>query len=267
MEFCSLRELQNQTGHDVWDWPLVVLKEVLDNALDACEEAGVAPVVKVSVSPKTGTIVIDDNGPGIPEETIHGVCDYTIRVSSREAYVSPSRGAQGNALKTILAMGYVLDRERLQRDSEVDAAATGQTVIETMGIAHTIVFTVDHVTNEPRLTHNTSPSPIATGTRIMIKWPPSSDGIGFVLDNAEKRFKALAESYVWFNPHLTLSGAWNGADFINVAATNPDWTKWRPSDPTSAHWYTEARLRRMSRVTGILGKTGQCASSSPSSVA
>ena len=23
MEFCSLRELQNQTGHDVCDWPLV----------------------------------------------------------------------------------------------------------------------------------------------------------------------------------------------------------------------------------------------------
>ena len=63
MEFCSLRELQNQTGHDVWDWPLVVLKELLDNALDACEEVGVAPVVKVSVSPKAGTIVIDDNGP------------------------------------------------------------------------------------------------------------------------------------------------------------------------------------------------------------
>jgi hypothetical protein len=40
-----------------------------------------------------------------------GLSDYTIRVSSREAYVSPTRGAQGNALKTILAMGYVLDRE------------------------------------------------------------------------------------------------------------------------------------------------------------
>jgi hypothetical protein len=55
MEFCSLRELQNQTGHDVWDWPAVVLKELLDNALDACEEAGVAPVVKVSVHSKTGS--------------------------------------------------------------------------------------------------------------------------------------------------------------------------------------------------------------------
>ncbi|MGO9422135.1 ATP-binding protein, partial [Roseiarcus sp.] len=89
MEFCSLRELQNQTGHNVWDWPLVVLKELLDNALDACEEVAVAPVVKVSVNPKTGTIVIEDNGPGIPAETIRAVCDYTIRVSSREAYVSP----------------------------------------------------------------------------------------------------------------------------------------------------------------------------------
>ena len=28
MEFCSVRELQNQTGHSVYDWPLVVLKEL-----------------------------------------------------------------------------------------------------------------------------------------------------------------------------------------------------------------------------------------------
>src|SRR5262249_32709921 len=39
MEFCSERELQNQTGHAISDWPLVVGKECIDNALDACEEA------------------------------------------------------------------------------------------------------------------------------------------------------------------------------------------------------------------------------------
>ena len=150
-----------------------VLKELLDNALDACEEVGVAPVVKVSVSPKTGTIVIDDNGPGIPEETIRAVCDYTIRVSSREAYVSPSRGAQGNALKTIIAMGYVLDRERLSQGDANAAEATGGTTIEASGTAHTIVFLVDHVTNEPRIAHTTAPSPITIGTRITIKWPAS----------------------------------------------------------------------------------------------
>ena len=37
MEFCSERELQNQTGHSRYDWPLVVGKEIMDNALDAAE--------------------------------------------------------------------------------------------------------------------------------------------------------------------------------------------------------------------------------------
>ncbi len=124
------------------------------------------------------------------------------------------------------------------------ANASGQTIIETRGIAHTILFLVDHVTNEPRIAHTTAPSPITIGTRITIKWPQSPHGCGSVLDDAEEQFKALAENYVWFNPHLTLSGAWDGGDFVNVEATNRDWTKWRPSDPTNAHWHTEARLQR-----------------------
>jgi Topoisomerase 6 subunit A/Spo11, Toprim domain len=42
MEFCTKRELVNQTGHDVFEWPLVVLKEATDNALDECEEVAIA---------------------------------------------------------------------------------------------------------------------------------------------------------------------------------------------------------------------------------
>ena len=55
-----------------------------------------------------------------------------------------------------------------------------------------------------------------------------------MLEWAEDEFKQLAESYVWFNPHLTLRGIWFGKEFINVAATNPNWEKWRPRNPTSA---------------------------------
>ena len=66
-------------------------------------------MITVIVDP--GTIIIQDNAGGIDTETIESILDYSIRVSSREAYVSPTRGAQGNALKTILAMGYVLDRK------------------------------------------------------------------------------------------------------------------------------------------------------------
>lgn len=71
--------------------------------------AEVAPVISVTVEP--GSIVVHDNGGGIKTATIKSILDYNIRVSSREAYVSPTRGAQGNALKTVLAMGYVLDRK------------------------------------------------------------------------------------------------------------------------------------------------------------
>jgi hypothetical protein len=49
-EFCSEKELVNQTGHAKAVWPLVILKELVDNAVDACEEAGVAPVIAVKVA-------------------------------------------------------------------------------------------------------------------------------------------------------------------------------------------------------------------------
>ena len=56
-----------------------------------------------------GAITVIDNGPGMPPETVADILDFSSRVSSREAYVAPDRGAQGNALKTILAMPFVLD--------------------------------------------------------------------------------------------------------------------------------------------------------------
>ncbi len=49
LDFCSEKELIAQTGHQTDAWPLVVLKELVDNALDACEEAEVAPVIEVVV--------------------------------------------------------------------------------------------------------------------------------------------------------------------------------------------------------------------------
>jgi hypothetical protein len=233
MEFCSIRELQNQTGHSIHDWPLVVAKELMDNALDECEEAEIAPIISVAVD--GDSIVIEDNGRGIATDTIESILDYSIRVSSREAYVSPTRGAQGNALKTLLPMGYVLDR------GHADGGAVGVTLIETRGVEHCIEFRIDHVNSQPKITHTTRPSALKVGTRVTIKWPPNAEKL---LQWAEGRFKALVEGYTWFNPHLSLRGAWYGREFVNVSATNPTWEKWRPRNPTSPHWYDETKLQR-----------------------
>jgi hypothetical protein len=233
MEFCTRRELENQTGHDVSEWPLVVLKELVDNALDACEEAEIAPVVSITVS--HNCIVIEDNGPGIPAKTLEALLDYNKRVSSREAYVSPTRGAQGNALKTILAMGYVLDEPRGED-------AIGKTVVEAHGVAHHIAFTVDHIRQEPKVAHTTGPSSVVQGTRINVELPiyEGQD----IVKCSEYSFLQLAENYVWLNPHLTLQVTWNAERKIDIKASNPTWTKWLPSWPTSPHWYNQSLLRR-----------------------
>jgi Histidine kinase-, DNA gyrase B-, and HSP90-like ATPase len=158
MEFCRKKELETQTGHPVGMWPQVVFKELVDNALDACEEAEVAPVIRVRVSTSAAgsTIVIDDNGPGVPAATFDGISDYTVRSSSREAYVSPTRGAQGNALKTILAMAFVKSGEE------------GETTIEACGISHRIRFEIDQIRQEPSVTVSRARSTVRNGTRVTV---------------------------------------------------------------------------------------------------
>jgi hypothetical protein len=194
MEFCSERELQNQTGHGAYEWPTVIAKELIDNALDACEEAEVAPEIAIAVA--KAAIVVQDNAGGIGAETIESVLDYSVRVSSREAYVSPTRGAQGNALKTILAMGYVLDREN-------GGDGAGVTIIEARGVEHRIEFRVDHVNNQPRIVHTTAPSAVEVGTRFTVRWPQPR-----LLEYAADQVKRLVRAYVWFNPHLSVRGTW-----------------------------------------------------------
>ena len=85
--------------------------------------------------------------------------DYTVRASSREAYVSPSRGQQGNALRCVIAAGFALD------------GARGNTVIEARGQCHRIVFEMEPVRREPRILREVLSSNVQTGTRITVHGP------------------------------------------------------------------------------------------------
>jgi DNA topoisomerase VI subunit B len=80
-EFVGRRELTAQIGYPPEEWSLVLLKEALDNALDACEEAHAPPEIAIDVSTDPTTITITDNGPGIAPETVRDILDYTSRTS------------------------------------------------------------------------------------------------------------------------------------------------------------------------------------------
>lgn len=139
LDFFSVKELTAQIGHAKSAWPLVLLKELIDNALDACEESSVAPEIAIIVDDRR--LTVQDNGPGIPAEVVTGILDFAVRVSSREAYVSPCRGAQGNALKTVVAMPFVLDGEQ------------GKVTISAKGIRHEITVRVDRIRQMPVIEH------------------------------------------------------------------------------------------------------------------
>src|SRR5262245_11491598 len=68
LDFASAKELTFQCGHGPDMWPLVVVKELLDNALDACEEQGIAPEIRLVVNAEG--ITVADNGSGIPADVV-----------------------------------------------------------------------------------------------------------------------------------------------------------------------------------------------------
>jgi DNA topoisomerase VI subunit B len=174
-EFVSESELVKQIGHPVADWPLVILKEALDNALDEAEEAGVPPVIEIAVKP--GSITISDQGRGIPAETVEKLIDYSARTSSRAAYASPTRGAQGNALQALISMPFALTK----KDCETVA-------IEVHGVEHRIAFATDPIRQTPKPVIKRRASLVKNGTRLTVLWPDSPRSN---LDRAKRDFLQL----------------------------------------------------------------------------
>lgn len=231
-EFSSQKELTAQTGHALDEWPLVVVKELIDNGLDAAETAGVLPVIEVVVTP--GSISVADNGSGIASETVAKILDFSFRVSSNEAYASPTRGQQGNALQTILAMAFVLDGK------------VGTTTIESQGVKHRIVFEIDQIRRLPRVSHTTNTGFVKTGTIITVEWPECAST---KLTQAKHRFLQIARAYVLLNPHLTLRLWCIGHREFEATSPFSHWAKWTAGQPTSAHWYDLNRLNRLIAAT------------------
>jgi DNA topoisomerase-6 subunit B len=76
---------------------LTTVKEGVDNALDACEEAGVAPDIQIEIHQKADSrfrVVIEDNGPGIVREQVPKIFGRLL-YGSKFHRLRQSRGQQG----------------------------------------------------------------------------------------------------------------------------------------------------------------------------
>ncbi|MBK8978347.1 MAG: DNA topoisomerase VI subunit B [Planctomycetes bacterium] len=78
---------------------LTAVKEAVDNALDACEEAGIHPDIRVELRPVAGhegvyTMAVEDNGPGIVKAQVPNIFGKLL-YGSKFHRLRQSRGQQG----------------------------------------------------------------------------------------------------------------------------------------------------------------------------
>lgn len=183
LEFFTEKELTMEIG-----WPLALVRELIDNALDACDNAGVAPAIRVVVEPDAVSVV--DNGPGLPTPVLEKSLDYNVRISDKSHYVSPTRGQLGNALKCVWAAPFVAD------------GTCGRVEVEMLGARHVIDVTLNRIAQEPQLRHQQFPSDglVKSGTLLRMRWPK----IASFLDGPAVTIFTTSPCFCAPTPRLTL---------------------------------------------------------------
>ena len=86
---------------------ITAVKEGVDNSLDACEQAGILPDLKIeigSLGKDELSIAIEDNGPGIVEENVPNVFGRLL-YGSRFGSGKQSRGQQGIGISAAIMYG------------------------------------------------------------------------------------------------------------------------------------------------------------------
>lgn len=163
LEYFTPEELTKQIGHSLDQWPEAITKELIDNALDACEEfPNLAPLVTVTVDGNRITVGDNAGDTGLPEDTLKNAQDYGVTVSTKAHYKAPLRGRQGNALKTVWAAPYVYNGGGNE--------GIGRVEIVTPKYAYEITASVDQIKRKPTTTQTAIERFVEIGTSITIEW-------------------------------------------------------------------------------------------------
>lgn len=119
---------------------VTVVKEAVDNALDACEEAGVLPEITVEVRGRfeRSRIAVEDNGPGIVESQIARIFGKLL-YGSKFHKLSQSRGQQGLGISAAGMYGQLTVGKPLHIISRIEGEA----------LASELYVSIDTANNRP----------------------------------------------------------------------------------------------------------------------
>jgi DNA topoisomerase-6 subunit B len=170
---------------------LTTIKEGVDNSLDACEEAGILPEVKVVILPSEGNdrfrVTIEDNGPGVLRAQIPKIFAKLL-YGSKFHRLKMSRGQQGIGISAAGMYGQLTTGKPIAITSKTSANRP----------AHHYQLEIDTKNNEPRiLVDETVKWPVKKGTKVEIELEAK-------FQKGRQSVEEYLEQTAIANPHVSL---------------------------------------------------------------
>ncbi len=170
---------------------LTTIKEGVDNSLDACEEAGILPEVKVLITPgqeeNRFRVAITDNGPGILKQQIPKIFAKLL-YGSKFHRLEMSRGQQGIGISAAGMYGQLTTGKPISITSKISRRRP----------AHYYELEIDTKRNEPRIIKDeTIEWSVQHGTRVEIELEAK-------FQKGRQSVEEYLEQTAIANPHVSL---------------------------------------------------------------
>ncbi len=170
---------------------LTTIKEGVDNSLDACEEAGILPDIKVLIAPSKEEdrfrVTIEDNGPGILKKQIPKIFAKLL-YGSKFHRLKMSRGQQGIGISAAGMYGQLTTGKPVSITSKISRSKP----------AHYYELEIDTKRNEPRIiVDETVEWKVDKGTKVDIELEAK-------FQKGRQSVEEYLEQTAIANPHVSL---------------------------------------------------------------
>ncbi|MCD4825046.1 MAG: DNA topoisomerase VI subunit B, partial [Phycisphaerae bacterium] len=170
---------------------LTTVKEAVDNALDACEEAGILPEVEVDIQQVSDThylVAVQDNGPGIVKQQIPNIFGKLL-YGSKFHRLRMSRGQQGIGISAAGMYGLLTTGQPVRIISRISSRAQ----------AHHYTLKIDTRKNKPEIIRDE-----------VVEWDaPHGTRVEIELEAKYQRGRQSVDEYLLqtaiANPHVTFA--------------------------------------------------------------
>ena len=178
-------ELVKLCGVPQGRWPIYVVKELLDNAVAVLEDVNhKSPMVRVTIT--KDYIGVGENGPGISDGILDKILDFDRFGGSNRHHKLPTRGAQGNAIMTLVGI------------TSAWASDAAIQLYRPCGPALSLEVRLDKVRQEVEIERIEIGKPAPSEIRVPLPelpWKRSGSTFNDVMQ--------VVRQFAWMNPHVT----------------------------------------------------------------